>query len=467
MSWAARQKVSGVLLMTLAWACAGVSLSSRAGAAGATEAAGTAAALEAAAIAAAADALPRRLDFGWRLVSPSNGAIGAQVRQLTTGGSADRAGVRVGDWVLRVGELPITTRAAMQALRSVGRAGQTLVVQLQRGTERVTARVTPAEAPRETHADLDTQWGAVVGPGGIRLRTILTLEARAGRRPAVFIVGWLSCDSVEVPVTHPDTVALLISDIVEHSGSLVGRVDKPGVGDSEGDCAATDFTTELESYRIAFNAFRVDPRVDPQHIVLVGISNGGGFAPLVAGDAPIAGYVTVGGWSKTWFEHMIDLERRRLVLSGIRPEAVGPMMAGLSELHAAYLFDQLTPGDVLRRRPHLRGLWYDELESQYGRPAAYYQQLQRLDLAAAWGKVRAPTLVVWGEYDWIMDRFDQEQIVRLVNGDGVSRASLLVVPGADHSFGRHPDRQAAFDHMGEGSYPSESARQVIDFIRSR
>ena len=76
-----------------------------------------------------------------------------------------------------------------------------------------------------------------------------------------------------------------------------------------------------------------------------------------------------------------------------------------------------------------------------------------------------PTLVVWGEFDWIMDRADQEQIVRLVNGDGVQRAELFVVPGADHNFGRHPDRQSAFDHNGDGSYPAESGQRIIDFIR--
>jgi pimeloyl-ACP methyl ester carboxylesterase len=413
-----------------------------------------------------AEALPRRLDFGWVLGAPVSGGIGVEVKHIAAGGSADRAGVRVGDLVLQVGATTATGDTVVSSLRFAGTPGQPVNVRLLRGTERITVRAIPQATVKESHAGIDTEWGAVLGPGGLRLRSILTLPPGAARKSAVFVVGWLSCDSVEISTKHPDSTALLIRDIVEHSDSAVFRMDKPGVGDSEGVCSTTDFATELESYRRAFAALRSDARINPSRIVVVGISNGGGVAPLVAKDADVAGYVAVDGWSKTWFEHMIDLERRRLVLSGMKPEAIGPAMAALSEFHAAYLFDQLTPAEVLRRRPHLAGLWYDKPDSQYGRPAAFYHQLQRLDLAAAWARVRVPTLVVWGEYDWIMDRADQEQIVQLVNGDGVQRAALLVVPGADHNFGRHPDRQTAFDRNGDGSYPTEWGQMIVDFIRT-
>src|SRR5438128_6885376 len=279
-------------------------------------------------------------------------------------------------------------------------------------------------------------------------------EARASRHRV---------DSSPFLIFTPRGVNRLIQDVVRKSGGLVFRVDKPGAGDSEGDCAKTDLATELEGYRRAFAAFRKHPRVDPARVVLLGISNGGGFAPLVAGDAPVAAYVSVGGWSKTWFEHMIDLERRRIVLSGTEPAKVAALLKPLAELHAAYLFDRLTPAQVAERRPHLKGIWYEEPDSQYGRPARFYTQLQELDLAAAWGKVRAPTLVVWGDYDWIMDREGQEQIVRLVG----PAARLLVVPRADHGLTQHPDEKTAFRNMGRGEYAASAAEEILAFIRAR
>jgi len=320
----------------------------------------------------------------------------------------------------------------------------------------------PRTKPLEQHPGIETVAGTVEGAGGRRLRTFVTAPPGAGKLLSVFVVGWLSCDSVELTGT-PRGVNRLLQDLVRKSGGLVFRVDKPGVGDSEGDCAKTDFVTELEGYRRAFAVFRQHPRVDPARLVLLGISNGGGFAPLVAGDAPIAGYVSVGGWSKTWFEHMVDLERRRFVLSGTEPAKVTAQLKPLLEFHAAYLFDRLTPAQVVERRPQLKGVWYDEPDSQYGRPASFYHQLQDLDLAAVWGKVRSPTLVVWGDYDWIMDRADQEQIVRLVGPP----ARLLVVPRADHGLTQHPDQKTAFTNMGRGEYAAAAAEEIVAFVKAR
>jgi pimeloyl-ACP methyl ester carboxylesterase len=74
-----------------------------------------------------------------------------------------------------------------------------------------------------------------------------------------------------------------------------------------------------------------------------------------------------------------------------------------------------------------------------------------------------PTLVVWGEYDWIMDRSDQEQIVRLVG----PAARLLVVQRADHGFTQHPDPVTAFKRMGAGEFPAAAAEEILTFLRAR
>jgi pimeloyl-ACP methyl ester carboxylesterase len=314
-------------------------------------------------------------------------------------------------------------------------------------------------AARESHPGISTEYGAVQTPSGGLIRTIATAPKGSGRLPGIFVVGWLSCDSVELNRANLHGVDRLLQELVRKSGALVLRMDKPGVGDSEGDCARTDFDTELTAYRAAFRAFLHNPRLDARQITVLGISNGGGFAPLVAEGAAVARYLSISGWSKTWFEHMVALERRRLALSG----AASPTetLDKLVQFHAAYLFERLTPAQVAQAHPALAGVWYDEPDSQYGRPASFYHQLQALDLAAAWAKVKVPTLVVWGEYDWIMDRSDQELIRELVG----PTARLLVVPGADHVLSVHPDRRAAFERMGQGGYPAQAAAEILAFVR--
>lgn len=336
-----------------------------------------------------------------------------------------------------------------------------------------------ANAPVEQFRNATVELGAVQGARGHRVRTLITTPRAAGRLPAVFLVGWLSCDSVEVRPDAKDGVSRLLRQIIEESSAVVMRVDKPGVGDSEGDCRETDFTTELSGYRAAFASLRSHSRVDPARIVMLGISNGGGFAPLVAestgspavtgsgatAGAAVAGYVSIGGWSKTWFEHMIELERRRLALEGRPAGAINADMKSLALFHAAYLLEGRTPAEVIAAHPDLKPIWYDEPGHQYGRPASFYHQLQSLDLAAAWSKVSAPALIVWGEYDWIMSREDQSFVVDLVNARKPGNARLLSVPAMDHSFSTHPNAKAAYDRMGAGNYPDAAAAEILRFIR--
>jgi pimeloyl-ACP methyl ester carboxylesterase len=323
-----------------------------------------------------------------------------------------------------------------------------------------------AKAAPERYDNVTLELGSVRDARGERLRTLTTVPRAAGKLPAIFLAGWLSCDSIEIPASGGDAIARLLRQLVTDSGAIVARLDKPGVGDSEGNCAETDFDTELSGYRAAFRALRAHPRVDATRIVLLGISNGGGFSPLVTEGAPVAAYVSIGGWSKTWFEHMIELERRRLAFIGRPRAAITSEVKQLSEFHAAYLLERRTPAEVLRLRPALKNVWYDEPAHQYGRPAAYYHQLQALDLGAAWSKVAVPTLVVWGEYDWIMSREDQTLIVDAVNANAAGKARLLTVPRMDHSFSTHPTPQAAFDRMGAGEYPQAAAAEILAFIRT-
>lgn len=164
-----------------------------------------------------------------------------------------------------------------------------------------------------------------------RLRLIVTHPDRspsvAGQFPTIFVVGWLSCDTVEAPPGTIDGTQRMLQAIVRTPGFATVRLDKAGVGDSDGDCSQTDFTSELDAYRRAFKHISNYRFVDHARIFLFGISNGGGFAPLVAQGAPVKGYVVDGGWIKTWFEHMLEIERR-LALSGIPPaEITSPMKA--------------------------------------------------------------------------------------------------------------------------------------------
>ena len=53
----------------------------------------------------------------------------------------------------------------------------------------------------------------------------------------------------------------------------------------------------------------------------------------------------------------------------------------------------------------------------------YYQQVQALDVEGAWERVAVPTLIVWGEYDWIMGRDEAERAAAPSCGRAIPRSS--------------------------------------------
>src|SRR5437899_4148446 len=201
-------------------------------------------------------------------------------------------------------------------------------------------------------------------------------------------------------------------------------MDKQGVGDSEGDCGETDFESELTAYWAAFRAVKNYDFIDANRIYILGISNGGGFAPLVpesdAEQAQVRGYISIGGWVKTWFEHMLEIERRRFALMGKSPGEVNDRMNGAATLYHEWLIEGRSVDDILKEQPQLADLRPEGKDHThlYGRPLAFYQQLQKLNLGVAWSRVKVPTYVLRRDCDWIMSREAHQLIAAYVSATG-------------------------------------------------
>ncbi|MBV8146649.1 MAG: alpha/beta hydrolase [Gammaproteobacteria bacterium] len=318
----------------------------------------------------------------------------------------------------------------------------------------------------EAYPGVIVLYDAIRDAAGRRLRLVATHpDHPAGRYPVIYVVGWLSCDTIEAPPGTTDGTQRMLQALAQTPGFAMVRLEKPGVGDSEGDCAQTDFASELAAYRLAFQHLKDYAFVDPDRIFLFGMSNGGGFAPLVADGTPVRGYVVDGGWIKTWFEHMLEIERRRLTLAGHAPGEINVLMRSVATLYSAYLLDRQPPHEIFAKQPELRKLWEGADAQQYGRPISYYQQLQDLNLMAAWSTVRVPVLALHGEYDWIMSRGDFELLVELINHNKPESAEFVELPRTGHTFEHYASLQSAFDGK-QLPFDDAIAQRVRDwFIR--
>jgi pimeloyl-ACP methyl ester carboxylesterase len=306
------------------------------------------------------------------------------------------------------------------------------------------------KTPRESYPNVDVVYDSVQTPHGERLRTIISKPQHGdGKLPVIFVAGWLSCDSVEAPADTKDESGKVFRGLAQMPGFALFRVDKQGVGDSEGVCSETDFDSELGGYRAAFRALKNYDFIDTRKIYILGISNGGGFGPLIPEtadeQAQVRGYISVGGWVKTWFEHMMELERRRFALMGKSPGEVNDLMKGAATLYYEWLIKDRAVEEILKEQPQLTDLWPEGKDHGhlYGRPLAFYQQLQKLNLAEAWSHVEVPTYVLRGAFDWIMSRNDSELIGQYVNKNG-DLATFYEMPETGHTFQHYLNLADAF-----------------------
>jgi dienelactone hydrolase len=150
-------------------------------------------------------------------------------------------------------------------------------------------------------------------PSGFRLAGTLTLPRGArGRVPAVVtITGSGQEDRDEaIPLLAGYRPFRQVADTLGRRGIAVLRMDDRGFGASEGDPGAAtsrDFAGDI-SAAVAY--LRSRPEIDPDRIALVGHSEGGIIAPMVAaGDPRLRAVVLVAGTSRTG-RRIIDYQLR-------------------------------------------------------------------------------------------------------------------------------------------------------------
>jgi len=297
------------------------------------------------------------------------------------------------------------------------------------------AGVALAQAPaREHFQNAEVLYDWVSNSRGDKLRAFVTRPKNVqGKVPVIFFVGWLSCDSVEYAQGETDGFGALLLRLIDQSGYATVRMDKPGVGESQGtSCDQADFQGEMEGYRAAFDSMAKYQFMDTDRVIVIGMSNGGGFAPLVSRRHPVRGFIAAGSWGRTWYEHMLENERVRLTSESKSAAEVNSAMKVFAQFYDLYLMQGQTPGQILRDHPQWKALWYDTADGQYGRPAAFYQQLQALNLGEVWQNVDAPVLVIRGSKDTVMSRADASAIAEIVNRVHPGKARYLEVDGMTH-----------------------------------
>ena len=383
--------------------------------------------------------------------------------RVLSGSMAAQAGICAGDTLTAIGATPLTTLADLPgAIGKISAAPRTRLAWRNHEQRPQHAEVAVVPLPTAAVPNSRTILGEV-DCRDARLRTLVTCPETSGPHPALLFIPGISCASVDY--WHDPTAPLgqLVHGLAR-AGMVTMRVDKRGVGDSEGGPAASvDFDTEVAGFAAALTALAEVDEVDNEAIFIFGHSVGGMIAPLLAAAHPLRGIAVYGSSPWRWQACMMASLRRQLELSGRRDAELEAQLALYADLYHAIFSAALSPARAAARAPALASCG----DQCFGRTPSYLRQLEAADIADAWSRVDCPVLAIHGEYDWVASAAETARIVELVARDDPNAARHLELAGTDHLMREHADLVTSFADYGAGRFAEPLVSETLAWIRTR
>lgn len=410
------------------------------------------------------DPLARRASWGAQFERTDGKSI--RIRRLNEGSGLLAAGLGVGDTLVSVNGLSVTGDGTWADMTDALVAGREYEIRYKRNHQTLAATARFEPLPTEQYDEVDVTYDQITNDFGIRQRVIITRPRQAaGRQAAIFVVGGLSCSSLEYTPGRQSNFIRSLRGLVTNSGMVVMRPEKPGLGDSEGDCSKTDFLTELNGYEVALAKLKSLPYVDPDRILIYGSSMGSALAPYFANKFDLNAVIADGTWYRTWFEHMLEIERRIKRMQGLSESEINLQInKAYIPLYYGMLIEKKTYGQVIAEQPLLSEYNYHGAEHMYGRPVEFYHQMQDFDIAGNWASLKAPVRIRWGTNDWIMSEYDNDMIIELLQTNGHPDAELFKFPGLDHWDTIHETASDSFNG-NPGIWDDRISDQLVEWAK--
>jgi len=276
---------------------------------------------------------------------------------------------------------------------------------------------------------------------GFSLAGTLTLpRERRGLVPAVVTItgsGGQDRDE-EIPLVRGYRPFRQLADTLGRAGIAVLRMDDRGVGGSGG-AGGNPTTAELaRDIAAGIDWLATRPEIDPGRIALVGHSEGGVIAPLLAAEgSPVRAIVVLAGPSRTG-RSILEYQNRYAIERAptIRPEARDSAFAV-----ALRMLDSATASNRWIA-------WFADYDPK---------------LAAA--RVRVPTLILHGATDRQVTADQAEELGAAIRAGGNRDVTVVVFPDANHLFVQDPDgNPAGYSNLPEAEIRGDVIGTLVAWL---
>ena len=304
-------------------------------------------------------------------------------------------------------------------------------------------------------------------PAGIRLAGTLTLPPGDGPFPAaILITGSGAQDRDETIFDHKPF--LVWADALTRRGVAVLRYDDRGVGGSGGGTPAettADFATDAAA---AMAWLRTRPEIDGRRIGLIGHSEGGLIAPMVAqaGGEP-AWIVMLAGTAVPGGDILVEQQRRLATAAGLSPAQVEGGNARQRALMDAVARNRDDPAAAERETVAL--LVAEGMQEAQAKEAvrpivsAWYRWFVSHDPAPALAAVHVPMLAIYGGKDLQVPADQNAPVLARLQ----PAAGIVVLPQLNHLMQTAETGAPAEYATIEETIAPEVLRTVVDWVAAR
>ncbi|WP_417356747.1 alpha/beta hydrolase family protein [Flavobacterium sp.] len=229
---------------------------------------------------------------------------------------------------------------------------------------------------------------------GITLAGTLTLPEKTGNYPAVILI------SGSGPSNRNEEIAdhkpfLLLADHLTKNGIAVLRFDDRGVGESGGDfqkATSADFATDVEA---AFKYLKTRPEINKKKIGLLGHSEGGMIAPMVAEKNDDVAFVVLLAGPGIKISELMVLQNYTLgKISGVSEEVLASSKAQNKKIYDVVINES----DPKIRKEKVTALFKADMGADLAAQGATEEQIDRYAASEAQG-ILSPWFVYFLKYN--------------------------------------------------------------------
>ena len=360
--------------------------------------------------------------------------------------------------------------------------GGTLPLVMTRMTEPITFNRPQEPKPPFPYKEETVRYKNV--EGGFELEGTLTLPEAEGPHAAVILVsGSGPQDRNEELMGHKPF--LVLADYLTRNGIAVLRYDDRGVGNSGGNFGTSttlDFATDAET---AIQFLRSRPEIDAESIGIIGHSEGGLIAPIVAHkeDSGVSFIVMLAGPGQQGKEVLLSQATQMAHLQGMSPSLVEKMKVANTRLYDTVL--DVDDIDLLKLRlkneldemrkeftaEEVAGIGLVEARDNQiiGQLASpWMKQFMGLDPQTYLKQVTVPVLSLIGEKDMqVLAGINNKLIEKALDVAGNTDYTTKILPELNHLF-QHAETGLPAEYAKiEETFSEDVMELIADWIKER